>query len=405
MDGASQKPLPDVGDVTEASHSPNPAASWHPYAHVGDVTDAPHPPPPTNAAASWRFILLAFLISRLLILGLGYAYFYSFYPGEPPAPAVYEAGHGAMSWHPLTLLDLYDTTNYLEIAREGYTPRQAPFFPLWPLLLWLTGAQLVPGILLANLCFLGALRAIGQLWGRGAVIAACAAPAGLFFITAYTESLFLFVSATSLLAIRKERWGWAAFWGGLTALTRPVGWTLVGAYCVYALFKAKGRQKGWIGLALGLTALFPLYLWVQLGDPLAFLHAESTRFTRELRMPGWGIVSDLGHILRWEVPGEWTMMALFNGTGLLFLGLALRRFRGGLETDLFWLYTLFYTLMILATPITDFAYLPATHAVLRYACGCVTIYAVVGAHRIFLVAFVPLAVMTTLMMTLKWFIM
>ncbi len=353
--------------------------------------------------ASRRDILMLFASTRIFILAVGYACFYSYYPGEPPAPPGYDSTQGALTWNPLTLLNFYDVSNYLSIAAEGYSPRQTPFFPLYPLFLSLFGGRLWTGIVLSNLFFLASLAVLNRLWGRSAVLAAVLSPIGIYFMTVYTESLYLLVSSLTLLAVRERRWMKGGLFAGLAALTRPVGWSVLPPFALYAFSHGMRRWKP-ILLALGLTMLYPLYLGLRFGHPLLFLEHESSRFTRQLVIPGWGLVSDLRHVIRGEVPAEWTMMFIFNAVGVLLLGLGLRRFTGILETERFWLYTLCYLLFILATPITDFAYLPATHAALRYAFACAPIYALVGSRKPLLVAMLPLQVMVTLMVAVKWFI-
>ena len=58
---------------------------------------------------------------------------------------------------------------------------------------------------------------------RRTVLYVAVFPFAFFFTQVYTESLFLLTSVSAVTAAVVSRWGWAGFFGGLAALTRPNG--------------------------------------------------------------------------------------------------------------------------------------------------------------------------------------
>ncbi|MFC9926152.1 hypothetical protein [Streptomyces sp. NPDC127190] len=184
----------------------------------------------------------------------------------------------------------WDGRLYTQIAAHGYpgglshTPTGEPtgnnlaFFPLFPLLIRAvhTVTRLDFGtaaIVAANLAFVAALITVDllltELYGRrtaaiAVVLLAAAQPMSLVFVMAYSESLFLALSAGTLLAARREAWLTAGAAGLLAGLTRPAGVAAVAALAVaVALSLARTRRPAWRPLtAVALACLgTPAYLW------------------------------------------------------------------------------------------------------------------------------------------------
>src|SRR5581483_5998886 len=126
-----------------------------------------------------------------------------------------------------------DAPHYLHIARYGYhIPSDTTFFPLFPLLIstfaHLVGNEdwsyLFSGMLISNLTLLGTLFVLYQLAveSNGEEIAQrtllylCIFPTAFFFFTAYSEALFLFLTTSTFLALRRQHW-WLAGLLGLCA--------------------------------------------------------------------------------------------------------------------------------------------------------------------------------------------
>lgn len=345
-------------------------------------------------------MLVAFVVTRLLILGVGYAVFYSFYPGAPPAPPGYEPGQGFLSWSPWCLLAYYDTTNYMQIANNGYTLRLTTFFPLYPLLIRLFGGTLPSAILISNISLLMFLFVLNRLWGRRGVLAGCAAPAGFFFASGYGDSLFLLLSSLCLLLIREEKWFGGALFAGLAALSRSFGWPLVLVYCLFNLLKARGKKRIYCLLAVGLMSLFPVYLMVSFGDPLAFVHNQHF-YNKAGGLPLQGMFLDARYLLSGRPDPGWLVMAAVNYFGVFFFLLSLiREFR----FEPTWLYGLLYFLVMSLVGAADYTAIPNAHALFRYSFGCVLVYRTISSNTTLLGISLCMEVLAAAMLAQKWFI-
>ena len=180
-------------------------------------------------------------------------------------------GQGLFGW---------DGVFYRGIAETGYRaqPLEAVrFFPLYPLAGRVLGAVIgirLALLLLANLtALLGAalVRRLAIDCGAGAEVATRAgwfvalAPPAFVLVWGYAEGVFVLLSAGALLALRRERWLWAAVLGALAALTRPTGALLAIAALVAAwsgIRRASPRQL----ITRGVAIVAPLmgaaaYLW------------------------------------------------------------------------------------------------------------------------------------------------
>lgn len=214
----------------------------------------------------------------------------------------------------------WDATWYLSIAERGYTfdphgPSSVAFFPLLPMLIRgltpVVGNPPIAGLLVANLAALGATLALWR-WVRAEADPPAAERAALwllvypfsFFLHAvYAESLFFLCATLALAASARGRRLAAGLWGGLAATARPMGVLLAPAL-------AWGLWRDWRGgrplaardvIAVLLPgaglAAYMAYLWLVVGDPLAFWTAHRV---------GWQVQ------WRWTVP-EW----LLEGPGVL----------------------------------------------------------------------------------------
>jgi hypothetical protein len=197
---------------------------------------------------------------------------------------------------------LWDSSWYLQIARDGYSfqPGQqssVAFFPAYPLLTRLLGS--VTGLSLAALALsvTSGLLAVQLFWtwcremGHdrpwGPVIALLAYPYAFFLYgMTYSDGLFLSVGLASFLAVERRRYLLAGVLGAVATATRPTGVCLVLGLVAVALQheRAEGHRRPFRRLApLALSpaglACWCAYLAVRFGDPLAFIHVESA--------PGW----------------------------------------------------------------------------------------------------------------------
>jgi hypothetical protein len=208
----------------------------------------------------------------------------------------------------------WDAWHYARIADTGYPvgdPSRAAFFPLFPTLIRslaeVVGRTDRPGlyaaaVVVANVCLVLATMALIALArldlddaaARRSAWYLLVFPTSLFLSAGYSESLFLVLTLSAFLACRGGSWLTAGLLAGLAALSRPVGVVLVLPFAVEAFLEWRaGHLPGWrswwrpaVGVALpGIFLLVWMwYLWMRLGDPLAFLHAQG-RWDRTVGPP------------------------------------------------------------------------------------------------------------------------
>jgi len=245
------------------------------------------------------FVLLVFAASRLLYLGAG-SLFASVVPVSRFQAVTMDVPFGRMG-----LWSHWDGEHYVALAADGYL--QPPeyvspaFFPLYPLLMRsfaeLFGGPVTWGALSAwgPLISLAALpfalffvyRIAEEHWdvgvARGAVLALALFPTTFFLNAAYTESLFLALSAGSLWAARVRRdLLLACALAGLATATRNVGVFLL-IPIAFEWFRNREAYR-WRGLYLALApsgvAAYAAYLWLRFGEPLLF-YTDQQKWGRE----------------------------------------------------------------------------------------------------------------------------
>jgi hypothetical protein len=239
----------------------------------------------------------------------------------------------------------WDGEHYVTLAMGGYLhppDNVSPaFFPLYPLLLR-SFAELFGGPIskealsvwgpLISLLFLPfalyfiyhiALEGWGERVARGTVLILALFPTTFFLNAAYTESLFLALSAGSMWAMRvKKDLLLACVLAGFAAATRNVGIFLV-VPLMYEWIKDVERFR-WRGvyllLAPGGLFAYMVYLWVRFGDPLLFYSAQES-WGRQATGPldtasrAWGAaVEGAGRLLD---PDLWAHPTLGNAANQL----------------------------------------------------------------------------------------
>jgi len=196
-----------------------------------------------------RDVLVPFIISRALLLGIGW--FAQLFPLDTryPTQAAVERG---WEFTPNSWLDNWahwDSGFYLDIATHGYRVQGDPtitqsniaFFPLYPYLvrglvylipptLRSTSVIIAIGVLLSNLCLLGALIVLHRLVRRllddevvaqRAVWFALIFPTSFFLSAFYSEGLFLLLSISALDAAYARHWALSGVLAAGATLTRP----------------------------------------------------------------------------------------------------------------------------------------------------------------------------------------
>ncbi len=211
----------------------------------------------------------------------------------------------------------WDGVWYLKIAHGGYRSLAATrFFPLYPALIhvvsWLTGSEVIAGVLVSLAAGFGALVLLHrlttiELGSRVADVAVdllAFGPLALYLSAVYAEGLFVALGVATMLAARRERWALAGAIGALAALTRVNGVLLVVPVVVMFLYGPRSapgavaapvrrfaprhrptRSLLGAGLIPCGTMLYSGYLWLAGYGPLAYLHAQTRLLRHELLFP------------------------------------------------------------------------------------------------------------------------
>jgi hypothetical protein len=219
------------------------------------------------------------------------------------------------------LLTGWDGKDIASVAANGYaSPRDAAFYPLYPLLEHLLaplfgGHFALAGWVLASLCLLVAFAVLHILveseTGNASLadLALCFtafSPFAVFLGLAYTEPLFVLLALLMFFYARRQRWLAAGSLTVLAVLTRGAGIMLIVPLAVEAL-SAMRRQGSWHGLwhcaaALALPPLALMGYWLyQLriyGTSFAGSRAEAVYWTRGLDWPWYGPLQTLDVLLR-----------------------------------------------------------------------------------------------------------
>jgi hypothetical protein len=185
----------------------------------------------------------------------------------------------------------WDSVWFLRIAEHGYGAAEeasAAFYPLYPLLVGglgrvLLGHYVLAGVLISLAATLGSLALLHRLaeaklgleGARRAVLYLAVFPFAVFLQAVYSESLFLFLALGAFVLAERGSFLGAGVAAGLAWLTRPLGIALLPPLALIA-WRAPRRGQAVLRLAAApaLFALYPLWLWWRLDDPLAFASAE-----------------------------------------------------------------------------------------------------------------------------------
>ncbi len=267
-------------------------------------------------------IIWLFVGTRLLLVLVTYIGFILF----PVPPHVYPVSAVNISAL-LTSWNHWDAANFTRIAQYGYQSiYDTAFFPLFPVLikgvafLFGNNGYIAIGMILSNLALLGALFVLyqiatdilGEQIGRRTLLYLCIFPTAFFFFAAYNESLFLFLTASSFLAMRRQKWWLAALLGFFAALTRTAGVLLVIPFLYelwisresiitsnqntfHKLLSTISRALPLIIIPLG-TLIYCFYCWKAFHNPLAFA-AVQIHWDRHTTWPWVGILSSLRELL------------------------------------------------------------------------------------------------------------
>ncbi len=247
-------------------------------------------------------VLLAFLSSRLVLQVVGVLARGVFGP--------FVKDHYVWRYHDSVGWDIWgvlDTGWYLSIVEQGYQLYSAEhlageavrmnhaFFPGYPvvvkLVATLVGHPLVAGVVVSNLCFLGALLLLWRITrdrldapsATAVVFIAAFFPGSYVFSAMYTESLFLVLMLGCVHYAMKDRWLMVGLLGALLTATRLVGLVVVLPlgllYVERHGWTALRQARSWLRLSalalvpLGLL-LYMLFLHRLVGNPLSFIDVQ-----------------------------------------------------------------------------------------------------------------------------------
>lgn len=259
-------------------------------------------------------ILWLFLATRLLLVAVTYLS-YVLFPIPPHVYPVKEVDIVGL----LSSWNHWDAANYTRIAQYGYqTEFDSAFFPLLPWLIktiaFIFGNQgyIAIGMILSNLALLGSLfvlyqlavDVLGEAVGRRTLLYLCLFPTAFFFFAAYNESLFLLLTASSFLAMRRQKWWLAGLLGLFAALTRSAGLFLVIPYLyelwvtrhttseagespLRMLWKAIPQLLPILLIPIG-TLIYSVYCWQLFHNPIAFATVQS-HWDRQGALPWVGL--------------------------------------------------------------------------------------------------------------------
>jgi len=264
------------------------------------------------------FLLLAFVLTRLLIVAAGLASI-EVRGMEERADFTHLLDGGAA----LDMWYRWDAGFYTTIAIEGYDwqNERAPtadmaFMPVYPLLVrlasgisgqscavspYLSTCATVGGLIVSNLALFGAIaltfdlasRRFNKGVGWRAAFLLMVSPISIFLSGVYTESVFLLLTALTFWLIERDRVGFALIPATFAALTRSVGVALypallIVAWRTYRQSPAMITRPRLKGLLIALGAHLPLiafgayilYMGITTGDPLAFFSSYENAWGR-----------------------------------------------------------------------------------------------------------------------------
>lgn len=218
----------------------------------------------------------------------------------------------------------WDGRHFLEIAEQGYGANiQYAFFPLYPLLInilsRLTGLDFFNSAILISLfssfgviyVFLKLL--IDQKFTNPikALIYLLIFPSSFFLVSAYSESLFLFLSLITFFLAGRKKFLWASVFASLSVATRIAGVAVIaGLFVEIFLSKTTLREKFLVVIisSLGLLS-YCLFLFFQTGNPLYFMISELS-WERHITIPGLNILTIIQYISYFGVrPESFTLVS------------------------------------------------------------------------------------------------
>jgi hypothetical protein len=247
-----------------------------------------HPTPITreHLVVGLKAAIIPFLISRALVWAATWF-------GARNIPAT--PGMWSNTYPPPALSPFFhwDTDAYAYIAQHGYALGaggvtaeviRVAWFPFYPLLIRLAGGSDWAMILIPNVGFFAALallyvvavKRMDSDRARLALWLVALGPAAMFFSYPYTESVFLLLTVGAFALMESGHWLLAGVAGMAAAATRFPGVLIAAALGTEAALGNR-RRTVFVAILVTVTGLLIVSFvqWVQMGDPLGYVHARS----------------------------------------------------------------------------------------------------------------------------------
>ena len=239
-----------------------------------------------HLVAGMKAAVFPFLVSRVLV----WAATWFGAKNIPATPGMYSNLYPPAALSPFFH---WDADAYGYIAHHGYflgaggvtaEMLRVAWFPGYPVLIALTGGSDWSMIIIPNVSFFAALavlyvvalkrtdadRARLTLW------LLALGPAAMFFSYPYPESLFLLLCVGSFAFMESGHWLLAGLVGMGAAFTRVPGVLIAAALGAEGVLGNR-RRVALVAMFLPVAGLAAVSLidWIQMGDPLGFLHAHA----------------------------------------------------------------------------------------------------------------------------------
>lgn len=191
----------------------------------------------------------------------------------------------------------FDGVHYLTIAMQGYTAQYTQaFFPFYPIFIrylsGIIGSELISGLTISHLMFFIAVLLLYKLvridWGQSsakrAIIYLMLFPTSYYFVSLYSESLFMALVLGSFYAARRKKWWIAGLLAAIASATRIFGAFLLPALLI-EWYVQRGEKKKFavselvnsiipISLSLSGLLLYMNYLKNAFSDPFLFISSQ-----------------------------------------------------------------------------------------------------------------------------------
>jgi len=184
----------------------------------------------------------------------------------------------------------FDGGHYQNIARFGYIRKfQTAFFPLYPSLIKILGlivkSHIISALTISLVCTYLSILVLVKLYKKPiSSLSLIFSPLAFFFLTGYTESLFLTLSLLSWYFFKKKKYVFSGLFGLLSSLSRLYGILLFPSYLLGFFLELPKDTRSKIAsykpiaplllIPLGLV-IYMVYLQITYQDPISFIHAQS----------------------------------------------------------------------------------------------------------------------------------